>query len=114
MPQRSNIFSTTIGLASFHMLNGLTVHPWTPVGCFKLFHGGALAKMSIFLCASVSISALLFLAGTSRRPSSVFLNKLSFTNVNFRDFATNSLASSLEFNFNFEVAVSTSFCKFVL
>ncbi|KAJ9076098.1 hypothetical protein DSO57_1029452 [Entomophthora muscae] len=30
------------------------------------------------------------------------------------DFAMNSLASSLEFNFNFEVAVSTNFCKFVL
>ncbi|KAJ9053118.1 hypothetical protein DSO57_1027460 [Entomophthora muscae] len=92
MPQRSNIFSTTIGLASFQVLNGLTVHPWPPVGCFESFYGGMLAKMSdSFVCFSEYL-----------RPF-----------VLSRDFAMNSLDSSLEFNFNFEVEVSTNFCKFV-
>ncbi|KAJ9051675.1 hypothetical protein DSO57_1002375 [Entomophthora muscae] len=88
MSQRSNIFSTTIGLASFHMLNCLTVHPWTPVRCFELFYSGALAKISIPF---------------------VFFGEYLCPFVLGRDFAMNSLASSLEFNFNFQVAVSTNF-----
>ncbi|KAJ9085095.1 hypothetical protein DSO57_1017267 [Entomophthora muscae] len=92
MPQRSNIFFTTIGLASFYVLNGLAVHPWPPVGCFKLFHSGALTEMSVsFVCFYEYLCSF----------------------VLSRDFAMSSLASSLEFNFNFEVAVSTNFCKFV-
>ncbi|KAJ9063906.1 hypothetical protein DSO57_1036110 [Entomophthora muscae] len=114
MPQRSNIFSTTIGWASFYVLDGFAVHPWPPVGCFKPFYGGSLTEMSVSFVCFCEYPYPFFLAGTSRRPSSVFLNKLLFTNVNFRDFAINSLASSLKFNFNFEVAVSTNFCKFVL
>ncbi|KAJ9058408.1 hypothetical protein DSO57_1012649 [Entomophthora muscae] len=82
-----------IGLASFYVLNGLTIHPWPPVGCFKLFYGDTLIKMSVsFVCFCEYLCPF----------------------VLSRDFAMNSLASSLEFNFNFEVAVSTNFCKFVL
>ncbi|KAJ9054183.1 hypothetical protein DSO57_1017323 [Entomophthora muscae] len=90
MPQRSNIFSTTIGLASFYVLNGLAVHPWPLVGCFKLFHSGALTKMSVFLVCFCEYLCPFVLS---------------------RDFVMNSLASSLEFNFNFEMAVSTNFLR---